>query len=185
MMHYVSDSQSVVHRPAASAVTWELAANAHSWPHPRPTQSEILEWASAICVLTIPPGDADAARVLKIIALWAQLLFPLPAALCKVASILNSSLADPVFLSNSTVAFTCCSKTWSLNSHLGALHRCHSVFPLCQGYCVATVTCQSADGDVLLSLSANWALIYPSGPLPPILNRCQWSDRAPFHISGR
>lgn len=53
---------------------------------------------------------------------------PLPDALCKVASTLTSSLPDTEFPSSSIVAFTCCNKTWSLRSHLGALCRCHSVF---------------------------------------------------------
>lgn len=114
------------------SITWELAGNANSWPHPRHTQSEILEWASAICVLTIPPGNADAARVLKIIALWAQLLFLLPAGLCKVASILTSSLPDTESVQQYS-SFHILQKNLILSSHLGALHRCHSVFPLCLG----------------------------------------------------
>ena len=49
----------MVPRPALSAFTWKRSGNASSRPHPRPTQSGILAWALAICILTIPPGNAD------------------------------------------------------------------------------------------------------------------------------
>lgn len=172
MMHYVSDSHGVVPRPATSAFSWELTGNVNSWLHPRPIQSEVLKWTSVISVLTIPSGNADATWVLKIIMIWVQHLFPLPASLFKVASILTSSLPDTDMPSSSTVAFTY-SKTWSLNSHLSVLHRCHSVFSLCLWYSVANNTFPSADEKALLILSVNNLLIYPFGPLALIPNRHQ------------
>lgn len=58
--HYVSGSQGVASKPATLAFTWKTAGNANYWLHTTPIQSEILEWASAIRVLTIPPDDTDA-----------------------------------------------------------------------------------------------------------------------------
>lgn len=69
-------------------------------------------------------------------------LFPLPVGLCKVASILTKSLPYREFLSNSTVAFTCCSKIWSW-AVIWVPYTGVTVF----FHCVVTITCQSTDGN--------------------------------------
>lgn len=101
----------------------------------------------------------------KIIALGVQLLFSLPDALCKVASILTSSLPDTEFLSSSIVAFICCNKTWSLSSHLGALH---SVF-----LCVWDTVLLPSPANEQMGMYSSAYL--QTGPPSTYLGPCHWS----------
>lgn len=41
------------------SITLELARNANSQSHLKPTESEILEIGPAVCILRSPPGDSD------------------------------------------------------------------------------------------------------------------------------
>lgn len=39
--------------------TYELVKMQILWPHPKPTESDTLEWSRAMCDLTSPPGDSS------------------------------------------------------------------------------------------------------------------------------
>ena len=56
--------------PTASVIPWECDRNANSHNFPRPTESEVLDWGPAICVLRSPPDDSDARQNLRITVLY-------------------------------------------------------------------------------------------------------------------
>lgn len=92
-MPWCRSSQSVVHGPAASPSPGHFLEMQILWPHPRPTESEILGWGPEICVLTSPAGDCDAQSRLRTTAL-------VQACLSKMAENLTS--VDILWKGNST-----------------------------------------------------------------------------------
>ena len=57
-----SGSSSGVPRPAPSASPGNLIEKQILCLHPRPPESDTLEWSLAICVLASPPGDSQLPR---------------------------------------------------------------------------------------------------------------------------